>query len=121
MAFPATITLTINAIAKVLDRVNDGNNSSEYLLATATESFTLKIRQSVESVDSDGLVMKRHNVFFEHIVYPTPTSAIKRRTVTVTVRNDRYDDPALATYVGKAVTSWLGTSTNMDDLVKGAN
>lgn len=119
--FPATITLTVNAIAKVLNRVNQDSYGSEYQLNGATELYNLKIRHSTDPVDGDGLVMKRHNVFVEHIVYPTPTTAMKKDTVTVTFRHDKYNDPTGVVDIVKAVNVWLGTTTNLADLGAGVN
>lgn len=119
--FPATITLTVNAVAKVLNRVNQDNYGSEYQLNAATESFNLKIRHSIDSRDGDGLVMKRHNVFVEHVVYPTPTTAMKKETVTVTLRHDQFTDPVGVGDITKAVNVWLGTGTNIADLGAGVN
>lgn len=119
--FPATITLTVNSVDKILNRVNQDNYGSEYQLNAATEAFVLKIRHSDDSVDGDGLVMKRHNVFVEHVVFPTPTTAMKKETFTVTVRHDKYTDPNGSVGIGKAVNAWLGTGTNFADLGAGVN
>lgn len=119
--FPSTITLTVNAVAKVLNRVNQDSYGSEYQLNGATESFNLKIRHSTDSVDGDGLVMKRHNVFVEHVVYPTPTTAMKKESYTLTVRHDKFSDPTGSVDLGKGVNVWIGTSTNFTDLGAGVN
>jgi hypothetical protein len=119
--FPATITLTVNAVPKVLNRVNQDSYGSEYQLNAALESYNLKIRHSTDSVDGDGLVMKRHNVFVEHIVYPTPTTLMKKESYTLTVRHDKYSDPTGSVDIGKAVNVWIGTSTNFADLGAGVN
>lgn len=119
--FPSTITLTVNTVAKVLNRVNQDSYGSEYQLNAATESYNLKIRHSTDSIDGDGLVMKRHNVFVEHIVYPTPTTAMKKETFTVTLRHDKFNDPTGIVDIGKAVNVWLGTATNLADLGAGVN
>lgn len=119
--FPATITLTVDTIAKILNRVNQDNYGSEYQLNGATESYNLKIRHSTDSVDKDGLVMKRHNVFVEHVVYPTPTTAMKKETITVTLRHDQYSDPIGIVDITKAVNAWLGSGTVLADLGAGVN
>lgn len=119
--FPATITLTVATVAKVLNRINQDSYGSEYQFNGATESYNLKIRHSVDSVDGDGLVMKRHNVFVEHVVYPTPTTAMKKETVTVTLRHDKFNDPTGVADVTKAVNAWLGTGTNITDIAAGMN
>lgn len=39
-------TLTVNAVAKALVRINQDQYSSEYLLRSSTDEFRLKIRNS---------------------------------------------------------------------------
>lgn len=119
--FPNTITLTVAAVAKVLNRVNQDGYGSEYQFNGATESINLKIRHSTDKVDGDGLVMKRHNVFVEHVVYPTITTLMKKETVTVTLRHDKFSDPTGVVDVTKAVNVWLGTGTNLADIGAGVN
>lgn len=119
--FAATITLTINAVAKVLQRVNQDSFGSVYSLNSATESITMKIRHSDDSVDGDGIIMKRHNVFVEHIVYPTPTAAMQKFTSTATFRHGKFDDPNKSSDLMKALSVWLGASTNAADLAAGVN
>lgn len=121
MPFPATITLTINAVAKVLTRNNQDNFGSEYQYNGATESIVLKIRHSVDNVDGDGLVMKRHNVFVEHVVFPTPVAAMKKFTATCTIRQDRYSGIVESVDLGKALNVWLAAATNFADLGAGGN
>lgn len=119
--FPSTITLTVNTVDKVLNRVNQDNYGSEYRFQSSTESYNLKIRHSEDSPDKDGLIMHRHNVFVEHIVFPTPTTAIKKNTATVTFRSGQYQDPEEGSFLQSALNAWLGTSTNLADLADGAN
>lgn len=119
--FPSTITLTINAVAKVLNRVNQDSYGSEYQYNGSTESINLKIRHSKDSVDGDGLVLKRHNVFVEHVVFPTPTASMKKFTYTVTVRQDQFSGTAESVDLGKAVNVWLAAGTNFADLGAGVN
>lgn len=119
--FPTTITLTIATVAKVLNRVNQDGYGSEYQLNGATESINLKIRHSTDAVDSDGLKMKRHNVFVEHIVYPTPTTAMMKSTFTGTLRHGSLSDPAQSADLSKAVCAWLTTASNLADLSAGIN
>jgi hypothetical protein len=121
MPFPATITLTVNAIAKVLQRVNQDSYGSEYQLNAATESLNLKIRHSKDSPDGDGLVMVRHNVFVEHVIFPTPTTAMKKFTATATIRQDRYSGVNESVDLGKALNVWLAAATNFADLGAGVN
>jgi hypothetical protein len=119
--FAATITLTLNAVAKVLNRVNQDSFGSEYRLVSGTEAITLKIRHSTDSVDGDGIIMARHNVFVEHIIYPTPTTALKKHTSTATIRVGTYSDPLVGGYLAAGLTDWLDTAGVITDLVAGIN
>lgn len=119
--FANTITLTVNSVAKVLNRVNQDNYGSEYRLQSSTESYNLKIRHSVDAPDKDGMTMRRHNVFVEHIVFPTPTTAMKKNTATVTFRSGQYQDPTEGSLLQAALGVWLAASTNLPDLASGAN
>jgi len=66
-----TLTVTINAVAKVLTRVNQDSYSSEYRLKSATESLVLKIRNTTEKYQ--GYTYERHNVDLSWIINATTT------------------------------------------------
>ncbi len=119
--FAATITLTIGATPFVLNRVNQDNYGSEYAYQGATSAINLKIRHSVDSVDKDGVVMLRHNVFAERVVYPTPTEALKKQTFTGTLRGGKFEDPVLTADFSQAVVNWLDTSGVLTSLSVGEN
>lgn len=121
--FANTITLTIGGSSKILNRVNQDNYGSEYTYISAIESISMKIRHTNDKIDADGLIMKRHNVFLERIIYPTPTANMQKHTYTVTLRSSKYEDPALSVALAAAVNAWLGASTNaaLTDLSTGVN
>lgn len=121
MAFATTITLTINSVAKVLNRVNQDNYGSEYSLLSSTESIVMKIRHTEDSQDADGMKLRRHNVFVEHLVYATPTTFARKATYTATIRCEKATDPTMSSDLGKAVNVWLGTGSNIADLAVGMN
>lgn len=120
--FANTITITIaTGQDRILQRINQDSYGSEYQYSDAVESCNLKIRHSSDKKDANGLVMKRHNVFFERIVYPTPTSLMKSQTFTATLRGDTYSDPATVAGVAKGVEAWLQSTTVNADLAVGVN
>jgi hypothetical protein len=123
MAFASTITITVNAVAKILNRINQDNYGSEYSLLTATDSWNLKIRHSTDTPDADGVTMLRHNLYLEHVTYPTGTEPIHKETVTVTFRAGKYDGITQEAYVAKAVVALLAASSYavVDDLTIGLN
>lgn len=110
--FATTLTLTIAGNARVLNRVNQDSYGSEYQYSDSTQSITMKIRHSLDTPDSDGVIMKRHNVFVEHIIFPTPTAAMQKFTSTTTLRGGRYDDPVKVADLVKAVHVLLAASTS---------
>lgn len=123
MAFGATITITVNAVAKVLNRVNQDNYGSEYKLATSTDSWKLLIRHSTDSVDSDGVTMERHNMYLEHITFPTSTTPIYKESLTWTMRAGKFDGITQLGYDAKGMLAYLSASSYavIDDLVIGLN
>lgn len=123
MAFGATITITVNAVAKVLNRINQDNYGSEYSLITALDSWNLKIRHSVDKPDSDGMTMLRHNFYLEHITYPTSTLPMYKESVTSTFRCGKFDGNTQVGYDAKGVLAYLSASSYavVDDLNNGLN
>lgn len=120
--FPSTITIAVSSSKNVvLNRVNQDNYGSEYTFSDATEACTLKIRHSTDSVDKDGISMKRHNVFFERIVYPTAVDLLQKQSFTATLRIGAYENPAVVAEIALGVNAWLGTGSNMADLASGIN
>lgn len=118
--FPGTITIKIGTRDVILTRVNQDNYGSEYRFRGPVDQVSMKIRHSLDSVDKDGIKMERHNVFFEHTVYPTPTSAMQKYSFTSTIRGGSQNDPAAAGHLAFGAREWL-TQTNIDDLVVGKN
>lgn len=123
MAFGATITITVNAVAKILNRVNQDSYGSEYLLETALDSWSLRIRHSTDKVDADGVTMKRHNLYLEHITFPTSLLPMYKESVTWTIRRGKFDGPAQAALDAKGVAAYLSASSYLviDDLTNGLN
>lgn len=108
--FANTLTITINSVARVLTRVNQDNFGSSYKLADATQQFILKFRNSTEP--SDGVeTVDRHNMYFEHVVYATPTTTEKKYTMSSTIRLRKTSDPAYAAFVVPAFNTLLNSQT----------
>lgn len=84
--FANTLTLTINAVDKVLKRRNQDNFGSayRYLSGDGQEIIEMKIRHTTDSTP-DGPV-ERHNIFVERTILATPTSAKQYWSDTRTVR-----------------------------------
>lgn len=120
--FPSTITITIaTGVDKILNRVNQDNYGSEYQLTDATSRSVLKIRHSKEGKNSFGVVMNRHNVYFEYTEFPTLTEPAIVRSYTSTMRAPELSDPTAISNIAKGVNTWLGTGTNLAQLAAGVN
>lgn len=120
--FPATITITINSVDTILNRVNQDNFGSEYLLIDSEKKCSLKIRHSREGVKSaPQTTMARHNVFFEYITFPTLTTPEVVRSYTMTLRAPELSDPQVVANIGAGVQAWLATSTNLLQIASGVN
>lgn len=106
--FANTLTLTVNAVAKVLTRVNQDNYGSEYKLVSSTDSWTLKFRNSNDP--SDGVEpLTRHNMYVEYVVYATPTATEKRYTMSATMRYRKTSDPTQMGYIEAAFCTLLNS------------
>lgn len=121
--FAGTLTLTIAGTGYTLQRVNQDSYGSEYQFSGTTDAVNLKIRHSNDTVDGDGLVMRRHNVFIERVIYPTPTSVIKKQSFTFTMRGGKLEDPVPMADVAKAALVWLSATSYaaLNDISIGVN
>lgn len=92
MAFADTLTITINSVAKVLNRINQDQYSSEYFLRGTTEEFRLKIRHTSYTNSVTGKLTDRHNVELVQTVYPVaPATVATIRKSYVVLENERAD------------------------------
>jgi hypothetical protein len=113
--FANTLTITIDGAAKVLNRVNQDNFGSTYTMKDTTGAMTLQFRNSQEK-GTLGPV-DRHNMFFEHRVYPTPTVAGKLYTASTVFRMADGSDPV---YLQKLATGFITLlSAQKDGLING--
>lgn len=99
MAFADTITITVNGVAKVLNRVNSGQDfASEYRLRGTLDEFRLRIRHSTYSDKSvrPGVTINRHNVEFLHTVFPVAPSTIPIIRKSYVVLEESANDDATA-------------------------
>lgn len=94
--FSDTLTITINAQAKVLSRINQDKYSSEYLLREAASEFRMRIRHTSYTDKTRGAVIDRHNVEFSELVYPTEANpkGTARKAYTV-LENENRDGSTL--------------------------
>jgi hypothetical protein len=117
MAFGATLTVTVNSVAKVLNRINQDNYGSEYYLRSATDEYRMKIRHSKEATQSDGRAFDRHNVELTHTVFATSTDPQVVRQIYVVYRVLSNDDLTDAGYLFDGYVNYLDSATVQGDLL----
>nr|UJQ85390.1 MAG: putative coat protein [Leviviridae sp.] len=90
--FADTITITINAVAKVLNRINQDGYSAEYFLRDTSDEFRLKIRHTSYTNKTNGRLTDRHNVEFVQTVYPVDPEIVNTvRKSYIVLENERDD------------------------------
>lgn len=117
MSFGSTVTITINSVAKVLNRINQDNYGSEYFLRSTSEEYRMKVRHSKESAQKDGTVNDRHNVEITHTVYATPTTKQIVRQFYLVGRVPQDDDLTNAGYLFAGAIDYLDSSTVQSDVL----
>jgi hypothetical protein len=112
-----TISITVNAVAKTLKKINQDSYSSEYLLRETDGEYRMKVRHSTDKALVRGELMDRHNVELSRTVYGTAPDDGYTVIVGSTLRNpqriaglevDQYSD-ALADWVkanGVLLVGW---------------
>lgn len=105
-------TVTINAVAQALVKINQDQYSSEYLLRTTTDEHRLRIRNSSYLDKKRNVMIDRHNVELIHTIFPvlpaTLSTVRKFYTVLENQQGDTLADPAK---VAEGVCNWLIASS----------
>lgn len=119
MAFGTTITITINAVARIMNRINDSDPySSEYLLRSATEEWRVKIRHShsdPKGIDIYQRGVDRHNMEFTHVVYATPTTKEIKRKIYTVMEIYSADDVVSSSLDFQGFLAYAANATRVDD------
>jgi hypothetical protein len=113
-ADPAVVT--INAVAKNLVRINQDKYSSEYLLRSATGEHRLFIRNSSYLDKKNGVMIDRHNVEIQEVVFATATTPAIRRKTYVVIENQQGDTLTDPKNVALGLFAFL-TGANVDRLM----
>jgi hypothetical protein len=116
--FATTLTIAVDGVDKVLNRVNQDNQGSLYTLVSDTEEFSMQIRHSMDRAPGKVNV-RRHNVFVERTIYATPVAIEKYWSTTYTVRERVGSGPTSLLHLSAGFLTLLGTLDN--DLVVGVN
>jgi hypothetical protein len=111
-----TISLTYNAVAKVLSKINQDAYSAVYLLRSSTEEFRLNVRHITESAKAGVVPFERHSFELTHTVFATPTTLEVIDITSFAARCKRGSDPAVSLLTAKASVAWL-TDANIAKLI----
>lgn len=106
-------SVTVNAVAKSMQKINQDKYSSEYLLVSATDEFRLHIRNTSSKNKQRNVVINRHNVELTHTVFPVaPATLSTIRKVYFVIENQQGDTLTDPTNVASALFAWAIASTN---------
>jgi hypothetical protein len=112
----STVTVTVNSIAKILNRIRDDGFSAEYLLREATGEFRLKVRHSEYTDKTRAKVVNRHNLELVQVVYPTGGALVNTiRKAYLVFEQDFGDTDSSAMDVDEALIDFT-TDTVISDL-----
>jgi len=106
----STITLAVNAVNKVLARVNDSEPfSSTYFLEDGLFDYTLNIKHNVPS--ARGVSKESHLVRLDVVEYDSANLLLRKQSVwsVLEASTGRQDSTTLG-YYGQALYTWLGTN-----------
>lgn len=106
------ITITVNAVAKAMNLVNQDNYASEYKLQEATDEWILKIRHTKDKANAQGQVYSRHVVDFTQRTYAVAGISPEkiRRCYTTFILLD--GDSLTESYLAAGLSAWLTASAN---------
>jgi hypothetical protein len=106
-------TITVNAVPKSLQKINQDKYSSEYLLRSSTDEYRLIIRNSSGLNKKRGVTVDRHNVEFTHTVFPVaPATLSTVRKVYFVIENQQGDTLTDPTNVAAGLFAWATASSN---------
>lgn len=108
-------TLTVNAVAKNMPRVNQDNNGAEYLLRTTTDELIMTIRHSTGKINS-GQSGEVHVVKVQYTVFATSTAPQYRLQTWLVIQNPNGMDLTLVKNHVLALMAY-NTGTTIDRLL----
>jgi hypothetical protein len=111
--FADPTTVTINAVGKVLQRINQDGYSSEYLLRSSTDEHRLRLRNNSYLDKKRGVMIDRHTVELTHTVFAVaPATLSTIRKVYTVIENQQGDTLVDPTNVAAGLYAWLVASSN---------
>jgi hypothetical protein len=116
--FSDTLTITINAVPKVLNRINQDGYGSEYFLRETTGSFCLKLRNTSYTDKKRGsILVDRHNIELVETVFAVaPATNNTIRKYYSVLENDQADSIVSSAKFAAGVTAFQ-TEANFTKLL----
>lgn len=105
--FGDSITVTVNAVAKTLKKINQDSYSSEYLLRESTGEYRLRIRHSKEKTKIRGETMERHNVEMTYTLFGVTPDDGYTTVVSTTLRNAERISGVEVDQLSDALADWV--------------
>lgn len=102
-----TISITVNAVAKTLKKINQDQYSSEYLLRETTGEFRMKVRHSTDKGTVRGETMDRHNVELSRTIFGTAPDDGYTIVVSTTLRNPQRIDGVEVDQISDGLADWV--------------
>lgn len=111
MALADPAVITVNAVAKNLVRINQDGYGSTYRLRSATDDFTMLVKNSSYKDKKTGRMIDRHSMDIVHTVFSTTTAPEFRRHAYVVIENQQGDTLADPLNVVLGLLSFLTASS----------
>jgi len=106
-------TVTVNAVARILSRINQDKYSSEYRLLLADREIRFNIRNTTYLDKKRVVTLNRHNIEIIETVFPVApaTTSIVRKAYMV-VENQLGDTLTDPVNLASGLCSWLTATSN---------
>lgn len=84
-----TVTITVNAVAKALSKINQDQYASEYYLKETGKEFRLRVKHSKDKVAAGKTPRDRHVITFTETIYATAIvdEIVRQSSVTIVGNN----------------------------------
>lgn len=100
-------TVTIGGVAQAMNKINQDQYSSEYLLVTSTHEHRLRIRNTNHKDKVRGVPISRHNVELVVTAYPVaPATLSVARKFYFVIENQQGDTLDDVARVAEGICNW---------------
>lgn len=112
MAIADPAVVTIDSVAKNLVRINQDGFGSTYRLRSATDDYTMLVKNSSYTDKKTGKVMDRHSVDLTHTIFAAGDNPSYKRHCYVVIENQQGDTLADPVKFASGLLTFLTASTN---------